>query len=168
MFPSVILPLTMAMGLAILVTTAHRRLPPVVAARVVTITLAVVAAAALPTLWILSLGYVARLPLLGGRLEWCAKAFGVHDPISSLLGVPAVALSIADDGTGDPDTLRLILRMAEAADSPEGPPSPVNTSGEQGIRTLGRLAPPLDFESSSFGHSDTFPRLGFIAKEAAL
>jgi signal transduction histidine kinase len=28
----------------------------------------------------------------------------------------AVALSIADDGTGDPDTLRLILRMAEAAD----------------------------------------------------
>ena len=30
--------------------------------------------------------------------------------------IDAVALSIADDGTGDPDTLRLILRMAEAAD----------------------------------------------------
>ncbi|WP_304610467.1 sensor histidine kinase [Mycolicibacterium sp. 018/SC-01/001] len=28
----------------------------------------------------------------------------------------AVALSIADDGTGDPDKLRLMLRMAEAAD----------------------------------------------------
>lgn len=95
MFPSVVLPLTIAIGLAILVTTAHRLLPPVVAARVVTITLAVVGVAALPTLWIFSLGYVARLPLLGGRLEWCATAFGVHDPISSWLGVPAVALSIA-------------------------------------------------------------------------
>lgn len=31
-------------------------------------------------------------------------------------GDDAVALSIADDGTGDPDKLRLMLRMAEAAD----------------------------------------------------
>ena len=28
----------------------------------------------------------------------------------------AVTLSISDDGTGDPDKLRLMLRMAEAAD----------------------------------------------------
>ena len=64
MFPSFVLPLTVAVGLAILVTATHRRLPPVVAARAVTITLAVVAAAAVPTLWIVSLGYVAHLPML--------------------------------------------------------------------------------------------------------
>ena len=95
MFPSFVLPLTVAVGLALLVTATHRRLPPIVAARAVTITLAVVAAAAVPTLWIVSLGYLAQLPLLDGRLEWCAKAFGVRDPIPSWIGASAVALSIA-------------------------------------------------------------------------
>ena len=95
MVPSLLLPLTVAVGLAMVVTAAHRRLPPVVAARTVTVTLAVVAAAAVPTLWIVSLGYVAHLPLLGGRLEWCAKAFGVRDPIPSWIGAAALALSIA-------------------------------------------------------------------------
>ena len=94
MFPSLLLPLTVAVGLAMIVTATHRRLPPVVAARTVTITLAVVAAAAVPTLWIVSLGYVAHLPLLGSRLEWCAKALGVHDPIPSGIGAAALVLSI--------------------------------------------------------------------------
>ena len=95
MFPSFVLPLTIAVGLAILVTAAHRRLPPVVAARALTITLAVIAAAAVPTLWIISLGYVAHLPLLDARLEWCAKALGVHDPIPTWIGASALVLSIA-------------------------------------------------------------------------
>jgi Zn-dependent protease with chaperone function len=95
MIPSLLLPLTVAVGLAMVVTATHRRLPPVVAARTVTITLAVVAAAAVPTLWIVSLGYVAHLPILGGRLDWCAKAFGVHDPIPSWIGAAALLLSIA-------------------------------------------------------------------------
>jgi hypothetical protein len=77
------------------VTATHRRLPPVVAARAVTTTLAVVAAAAVPTLWIVSIGFVAHLPVLGGRLDWCADAFGVHDPIPSWVGVPALVVSIA-------------------------------------------------------------------------
>jgi Zn-dependent protease with chaperone function len=95
MFPSILLPLTVALGLAVTVTATHRRLPPVVAARAVTITLAVVAAASVPTLWIVSLGYVTHLPLLGGRLDWCADALGVHDPIPGWIGVPAMLLSIA-------------------------------------------------------------------------
>ena len=95
MFPSFVLPLTVAVGLAILVTAAHRRLPPVVAARAVTITLAVIAAAAVPTLWIVSLGYVAHLPLLDGRLDWCTKALGVHDPIPPWIGASALGLSVA-------------------------------------------------------------------------
>ncbi len=86
-------PLAIAMILAVLVTAVHRRLPPTIAARAVTTTMAVVAAAGVPTLWILSLGYVAHVPLLGGRLDWCAEAWGVHDPIPAWLGVPALILS---------------------------------------------------------------------------
>jgi Zn-dependent protease with chaperone function len=95
MFPSFLLPLTVAVGLAMVVTATHRRLPPAVAARTVTITLAAVAAGAVPTVWIVSLGYVAHIPLLGGRLDWCAKAFGVHQQIPSWIGGAALMLSIA-------------------------------------------------------------------------
>lgn len=94
MFPSLLLPLTVALVLAVAVSTAHRRLTPVLAARMVTITLAVVAAAAVPTLWIVSLGYLAHLPIVGGELAWCAKALGVHDRIPSWIGIPALGLSI--------------------------------------------------------------------------
>lgn len=95
MFPSILLPLTVAVGLAVTVAATHRRLPPVIAARAVTITLAVVATASAPTFWIVSLGYVTHLPLMGGRLDWCAEALGVHDPIPGWIGVPAMLLSIA-------------------------------------------------------------------------
>ena len=93
--PSVLLPLIVAVGLAIIVTATHRRLPPFVAARAVTITLAVVAAASVPTLWIVSFGWLAHIPLLGGWLDWCAEALGVHGPIPAWFGVPALLLSIA-------------------------------------------------------------------------
>jgi Zn-dependent protease with chaperone function len=92
--PTVVLPFVLALILAVVVTAIHRRLPPVVATRAVTITLAVIAAAAVPTLWIVSLGYLAHVPLLGGQLQWCAEAFGVHDPIPSWLGAPALLLSL--------------------------------------------------------------------------
>ncbi len=93
-FPTVVLPFTLAFALAVLVTTTHRRLQPGTATRAVTITLVVVAAAAVPTLWILSLGYLAHAPVVGGKLEWCAEAFGMHDPIPSWLGAPALLLAI--------------------------------------------------------------------------
>ena len=71
--PSVLLPLIVAVGLAITVTATHRRLPPFIAARTVTITLAVVAAASVPTLWIVSFGWLAHIPLLGGRLDYIGE-----------------------------------------------------------------------------------------------
>lgn len=95
MFPSLVLPLIVAIGLAILVTATHRRLPPVVAARAATITLAIVAAAAVPTVWIVSFGFVAHLSVLGGWLEWCAEAIGVNDPVPFWVGVPALMVSVA-------------------------------------------------------------------------
>ena len=95
MSTSFVLPLVVSVGLAILVTTSHRRLPPVVAARAVTITLAVVTMAALPTVWIVSFGFVAHLSPLGGRLDWCAEAVGLGAPVPFWVGVPAVMVSLA-------------------------------------------------------------------------
>ncbi len=95
MSASLVLPLIVAVGLAIVVTTTHRRLPPVVAARAVTTTLAVVAMAAVPTAWIVAFGFVIHLPVLGGRLDWCAEAVGVNGPVPLWVGVPAVMVSVA-------------------------------------------------------------------------
>ena len=95
MLPIVVQPLVVVLVLAALVTATHRRLPPVLAARIVTASVAIVAAAAAPTMWILSLGYIAHLPLLDGRLDWCAKTLGVHDPIPSWVGIPALLMTVA-------------------------------------------------------------------------
>ena len=95
MSASLVLPLIAAIGLAIVVTTSHRRLPPVVAARTVTITLAVVTMAAVPTVWIVAFGFVAHLWLLGGRLDWCAEAVGVGAPVPFWVGVPAAIIAVA-------------------------------------------------------------------------
>ncbi len=95
MFPTIIQPLFVVFVLAVVVTATHRRLPPALAARMVTTTLAIVALAAAPTLWILSFGYVAHVPLWGGRLDWCAETLGVHDPIPWWIGLPALFLAVA-------------------------------------------------------------------------
>ena len=89
-FPTLLLPLLVAMVLAGAVATIHRRLPPVLAARAVTVTLGVVAAAAVPTMWILSLGYLAHVPWLGRGFEWCARTVGVHQRIPTWVGLPAI------------------------------------------------------------------------------
>ena len=89
-FPTLLLPLLVALTLAGAVTTIHRRLPPILAARAVTVTLGVVAAAAVPTMWILSLGYLAHIPWLGRGFAWCAKTFGVHERIPMWVGIPAL------------------------------------------------------------------------------
>ena len=60
------------------VTTIHRRLPPALAARVVAVTLLVIVGAAVPTSWIVSIGFVGHVPFVGAGFQWCAKAFGVH------------------------------------------------------------------------------------------
>lgn len=93
-FLSVLLPLAAAIALAIVVTASHHRLPPIVATRAIVIALVFLAVAAVPTLWVVSFGYVAHLPILGGRLDWCAHALGVHDRIPALVGISALLLSL--------------------------------------------------------------------------
>lgn len=104
MFPSVIVPLLVAIALAVAVTTVHRRLPPALAARAVAVTVIVVAAAAVPTFWIVGLGYLAHAPFLGSGLRWCVEVFGAHDRISPWIGPPSLVLA----GFGTIQSVRVV------------------------------------------------------------
>ena len=88
MTPSTIAPLFTAFALAVAVTGLHRRLPPALATRVVATTMVVVVSAAIPTMWLTTVAFLAHSPLAGGGFEWCAKAFGVHhQPVPAVLGI---------------------------------------------------------------------------------
>lgn len=85
-------PLAVAVAITVASSTAHRRLPPPVAARYVTASLVLIGVAALPTLGLVALGFLAHLPLLGFGLRWCAQAFGLHGAVPAWVGVPAIVL----------------------------------------------------------------------------
>ena len=69
-------PLLMATVLAITITTLHRHLPPIVAARTVLVTLLLVLLATLPALWLVSLGFLAGSSLLGGSFGGVRRPSG--------------------------------------------------------------------------------------------
>ena len=100
MFPSVVAPLVAALILAVVVTAIHRRLPPAMAARVLAVAIAVVVAAALPTEWMVTLGYLAHLPFVGTGFRWCAETFGVHSQVPSWIGMPVALLTILGTARG--------------------------------------------------------------------
>ncbi len=87
-------PLTAATLVALLVAALHRRLRPEFAARGLTAALLLVGTAAVPSLWIVSLGFLGHLPMFGHFIRWCGSAAGIDEPISPFLGIPAVALSM--------------------------------------------------------------------------
>lgn len=91
---SFVAPILAALSLAVVVTTIHRRLPPAVATRVIAVTTVVVAGAALPTLWILGLGFVAHTPFLGNGFAWCTEVFGAHRQLPWWIGAPTTAFVI--------------------------------------------------------------------------
>jgi Zn-dependent protease with chaperone function len=88
-----LVPLTVSSAIALLVTSVHRRLPPVLAARITMVALLVVAAAATPTVWITSLGFLAHAPTVDSLLGWCTEAFGTHEPVGPVFGIPASGLT---------------------------------------------------------------------------
>ena len=87
------LPLAAAAWLILIATGLHRRLPPMLAARVVAASLIVVAVAALPSMWVIGVSYLAHLPFVGVGFQWCAMAFGFHKDLPMLLALPALVLS---------------------------------------------------------------------------
>lgn len=87
---SLVGPMLVTMTLAAFATTAHRRLPPRLAATFAAVALVVVAVAAFPTLLVVSLAFLAHAPVVGVGFEWCAQAIGLHSAVSPLIGVPAL------------------------------------------------------------------------------
>lgn len=89
---SLAIPLLVCMLIAVVATTAHRRLPPALATRFVTIALVVVLVAALPTVLIVAISFLAHAPLVGVGFQWCAQAIGMHGSVSPWVGVPVLVL----------------------------------------------------------------------------
>jgi Zn-dependent protease with chaperone function len=129
-------PVFVAAVLALFTAGAHRRLPPHIAARVTTASLVAVAAAALPSVWLLGLSYLAHLPIIGGSFQWCAMAMGIHHDVPAVIGIPSVLVG----AIGAPRAVQVIrrdrkLRMHDAGpieyiDSPE--PYAVTVPGRGG------------------------------------
>jgi len=89
---SLVLPLLGTLAVAAIATSAHRRLPPRLATRLVTIALVLVALAALPTALVVAVAFLAHVPVIGTGFEWCAQAMGLHGSVPAWLGIPVVAL----------------------------------------------------------------------------
>lgn len=112
---SLAFPLLVTLAMAAIATSAHRRLPPRLATRFVTIALLLVVLAAVPTALMVAIAFLAHAPLNGFGLKWCAHAFGLHGSVAPWVGVPIVGLI----GMGAVRTFRLLrqhraLRLDEA------------------------------------------------------
>jgi Zn-dependent protease with chaperone function len=92
MTASIASPLVAATLLAIAATSVHRWLPPRLASRFVTTALVLVAIAALPTLLIVAVAFLAHAPVVGLGFEWCARAFGLHEAVPAWIGLPIVLI----------------------------------------------------------------------------
>lgn len=88
----VIAPLLTAVAIAVGATALHRRVRPRLSAALLTGGIVAVAAAVLPTLLILSIGFLVHLPMLGGGLEWCKDVLGFHASVNPWLGTAASGL----------------------------------------------------------------------------
>ncbi len=105
MFTSMWLPLIAGVVLAGGVTTLHRRLVPALAARTVIVSLVVIVVAAVPTLWIVSLDFLAHLSF-GHGLQWCSEMLGMRRQVPAAVGALAIVASV----TGAVRSVRLLRR----------------------------------------------------------
>ncbi|HSL74600.1 MAG TPA: M56 family metallopeptidase [Ilumatobacteraceae bacterium] len=104
MTESLAFPLLVTLVLAAAATSVHRRLPPRLAARFVTLALVLVVLAALPTALMVSLSFLAHVPVIGFGFEWCAQAIGLHGSVPAWIGLPVLAVV----GVGAVRTFRLL------------------------------------------------------------
>ena len=86
MSATLLLPLGLAFGAASVTMFAHRRLRPDLSAPLLTAAIVGVTFAVLPALVVLSLGFVAHHPLLGGVLDWCHHVVGFHGAVNPWVG----------------------------------------------------------------------------------
>jgi Zn-dependent protease with chaperone function len=117
MFPAAVEPLLFAGALAVGVTAVHRSLPPRFAAQLVWLTIVVVVVAAVPTLWLVSFGYVRALPIIGPHLGWCDGAMPSARPVSAWIGLPCLGVCVV----GSARTVRLIRQLRRLRRDSPGP-----------------------------------------------
>jgi beta-lactamase regulating signal transducer with metallopeptidase domain len=88
--------LALTLALAAIVTAVHRRVPPRLAAQYITAVLVAFAVAAVPTLVLFAVAFVAHAPLVGQHLWWCAHSLEHHAHLSMwVAGAAAAWLPIA-------------------------------------------------------------------------
>src|SRR5690606_27741925 len=75
-------------------TSVHRRLPPRLASRFVSVALVLVAVAAVPTMLLVAVAFLAHVPVIGFGFEWCAQAFGLHGAVPVWIGIPVVGMIV--------------------------------------------------------------------------
>ena len=88
-------PLLVAGVLALAATAVHRRLPPRLASNLIAAVMAILAVAAVPTVVLASITFLAHVPLFGTTLQWCSHALGHHSEVPVWLGVSCTALLAA-------------------------------------------------------------------------
>ncbi len=90
-----VIQLVAAMAMALVVTGVHRRLPPVLAARTLAATIVVVVAAAVPSVWLIGLGYLAHVRVFGIALGWCTHVLDRHARVPAWAGLPALVVAVS-------------------------------------------------------------------------
>lgn len=94
MIEALLAPLVITLTILTLATTAHRRMPPPVATRFMTIAVVLAMTATMPTAALLAAAFLAHVPIIGIGFEWCTQTIGLHASVPVWLGVPAVAVTV--------------------------------------------------------------------------
>ncbi len=89
---ALVVPLLTALVIALVTTALHRRVRPQLSAALLTGAILGVAAAVVPTMVVLAVGFLVHLPYLGGGFEWCRTVLGFHASVNPWLGAASTGL----------------------------------------------------------------------------
>lgn len=70
-----------------------RGVRPDLVARILVVTTAAIMTGVVAASWILSLGFLAHLPVGESVLAWCREPLGAHAPLPAVVGVPSVVMA---------------------------------------------------------------------------
>lgn len=87
-------PLLVALCLAVGASSLHRRVRPERSAMLLTGAIVAAAVAVVPTMVILSVGWVSHLPVVRSELDWCRVLFGLHATADPWVGGVATVLLV--------------------------------------------------------------------------
>ena len=95
MGPTRVLPLVVALVVALATTAVHRRIRLDMSARLLTGAILGAVIAVVPTVFVLAVGFLTHLSVLDGGLDWCRTVIGFHADVNPWVGVLATAALIA-------------------------------------------------------------------------